>query len=82
MMQSFHGYGDHPKSPGHYCEGGKPYLDIETKHLNPSHIQSLDVRMQAVCDNDLLAAATSRVRRLCSSRLPKHGQRTDSMATR
>ncbi len=48
LMQYFHGYGDYPDSPGHRNEGGKPYLDIRTKELNPAHFQSLDTRMLAL----------------------------------
>lgn len=56
LMQYFHGYGDYPESPGHRNEGGKPYLDIETKQLNPAHFQSLDVRMQALWEHGFVAA--------------------------
>ena len=48
LMQYFHGYGDYPDSPGHRNEGGKPYLDIRIKTLNPANFQSLDVRLRAL----------------------------------
>lgn len=56
LMQYFHGYGDYPGSPGHRNEGGKPYLDIETKSLNPEHFKYLDVRMRALWNRGFVAA--------------------------
>jgi len=55
LMQYFHGYGDYPDSPGHRNEGGKPYLDIHSKTLNPAHFQSLDVRLRALWDRGFVA---------------------------
>ena len=56
LMQYFHGYGDYPDSPGHRNEGGKPYLDIGAKSLNPAHFQSLDARLRAIWDRGFVAA--------------------------
>ncbi len=56
LMQYFHGYGDYPDSLGHRNEGGKPYVDIETKQLNPAHFRFLDRRMQALWQHGFVAA--------------------------
>lgn len=56
LMQYFHGYGDYPDSAGHRNEDGKPYLNIETKDLNPPFFQYLDQRMQALWEQGFIAA--------------------------
>ncbi len=56
LMQYFHGYGDYPDSPGHRNEGGKPYLDIETKELNPAFFHYLDQRMEALWREGFIVA--------------------------
>ncbi len=56
LLQYFHGYGDYPDSPGHRNEGGKPYVDIAAKELNPAFFQLLDVRLRALWERGFAVA--------------------------